>query len=57
MRSLFWSALVLSVLANAYVNTFAGWNGSTHIVASAGTGTVVLGSAVALWLTRPRAEN
>ncbi|MFE3069320.1 hypothetical protein [Streptomyces sp. NPDC059247] len=57
MRSLFWSALVLSALANAYVNTFAAWDGATHIVASACTGTAVLGSAVALWLTRPRARN
>ncbi|WP_318207984.1 MULTISPECIES: hypothetical protein [unclassified Streptomyces] len=56
MRFLLWLLLTASVLGNAYVNTLAGWTGSTQIVASVGTGVALLGSAVGLWLTRPRTE-
>ncbi|WP_188266836.1 MULTISPECIES: hypothetical protein [unclassified Streptomyces] len=57
MRPVFWLMLTLSVVANVYVNTFSGWEGAQQVVGSSGTGVVVLGSAVGLWLTRPRTEN
>ncbi|WP_395361297.1 hypothetical protein ACHGLA_16585 [Streptomyces sp. YH02] len=56
MRFLLWLLLTASVLGNAYVNTLAGWTGATQTVASVGTGVALLGSAVGLWLTRPRTE-
>ncbi|MER6094272.1 hypothetical protein ABT154_00080 [Streptomyces sp. NPDC001728] len=56
MRFVLWLMLVVSVLANVYVNTFAGWTGATEIVASACTGAAVLGSAIGLWVTRSCTE-
>ncbi|MFF0555477.1 hypothetical protein [Streptomyces sp. NPDC004266] len=57
MRALLWLLLTASVLANVFVGTFAGWSGPLRIVGSVGTGVVLLGSAVGLWLTRPRGEG
>ncbi|MEU0400265.1 hypothetical protein ABZ318_08425 [Streptomyces sp. NPDC006197] len=56
MRVLLWLLLTASVLANVFVSSFAGWTGALQIAGSAGTGAVLLGSAVGLWLTRPRGE-
>ncbi|MCZ0980099.1 hypothetical protein O1L60_17055 [Streptomyces diastatochromogenes] len=56
MRALLWLLLTASVLANVFISTFAGWTGSLQIVGSVGTGVVLLGSAVGLWLTRSRGE-
>ncbi|MCD2466074.1 MULTISPECIES: hypothetical protein [unclassified Streptomyces] len=52
MRVLFWLLLTASVLGNAYVNTVADLTGAAHVAASVATGTVLLGSAAGLWLTR-----
>ncbi|MFB8083575.1 hypothetical protein [Streptomyces sp. NPDC056013] len=52
MRALFWLLLTASVLGNAYVNTVADLTGAAHVAASVATGTVLLGSAAGLWLTR-----
>ncbi|MFE5942163.1 hypothetical protein [Streptomyces sp. NPDC056480] len=52
MRVLFWLLLTASVLGNAYVNTVADLTGAAHVTASVATGTVLLGSAAGLWLTR-----
>ncbi|SED09250.1 hypothetical protein [Streptomyces sp. TLI_105] len=54
MRALLWLLLTASVLANVFVSTFAGWTGGLQIVGSVGTGALLIGSAVGLWLTRPR---
>ncbi|MFF8380899.1 hypothetical protein ACF07V_32725 [Streptomyces sp. NPDC015661] len=54
MRALLWLLLAASVLANVFISTFAGWSGGLQIAGSVGTGAVLLGSAVGLWLTRPR---
>ncbi|MEV4425425.1 hypothetical protein ACN9M0_16175 [Streptomyces sp. R-07] len=56
MRALLWLLLAASVLANVFISTFAGWTGALQIVGSVGTGVVLLGSAVGLWLTRPHTE-
>ncbi|GGU78894.1 hypothetical protein GCM10010275_12130 [Streptomyces litmocidini] len=56
MRALLWLLLTASVLANVFVGTFSDWTGALRIVGSVGTGVVLLGSAVGLWLTRPRGE-
>ncbi|MEU7697410.1 hypothetical protein [Streptomyces sp. NPDC039028] len=56
MRVLFWLLLTASVLANLYVNTFADLTGGAHVAASVATGTVLLGSAAGLWLTRRGTE-
>ncbi|MFF0477953.1 hypothetical protein [Streptomyces sp. NPDC004284] len=56
MRALLWLLLAASVLANVFISTFAGWTGALRIVGSVCTGVVLLGSAVGLWLTRPRSE-
>ncbi|MFD3661939.1 hypothetical protein ACFWVF_15275 [Streptomyces sp. NPDC058659] len=56
MRFLLWLLFTAGVLANACVNTFAGWTGAAHATASVGSGALVLGSAVGLWLTRARAR-
>ncbi|WP_328943984.1 hypothetical protein OG259_23065 [Streptomyces sp. NBC_00250] len=56
MRFLLWLLLTASVLGNVYVSTFADLTAAAHVTASVGTGTVLLGSAIGLWLTRPRAE-
>ncbi|MEU4079512.1 hypothetical protein [Streptomyces venezuelae] len=53
MRFVLWLLLAASVVANACVNTLAGLTGAAQITASVGTGVVLLGSAVGLWLTRP----
>ncbi|WP_167352203.1 hypothetical protein [Streptomyces vietnamensis] len=57
MRALLWLLLAASVLANVFISTFAGWSGGLQIAGSVCTGTVLLGSAVGLWLTRPRSEG
>ncbi|MFI6419667.1 hypothetical protein ACIBG6_20015 [Streptomyces sp. NPDC050842] len=57
MRFLLWLLFAAGVLANVYVNTFAGWTGATHVTASLGSGVLVLGSAVGLWLTRARVRG
>ncbi|MFC9592018.1 hypothetical protein [Streptomyces sp. NPDC056944] len=57
MRALLWLLLAASVLANVFISTFAGWTGPLRIVGSVCTGTVLLASAVGLWLTRPRSEG
>ncbi|MFE1378829.1 hypothetical protein ACFW6S_07785 [Streptomyces sp. NPDC058740] len=54
MRSLLWLMLAVGVVANVFVTTFSGYTGITQILASAGTGALFIGSAVALWLTRGR---
>ncbi|WP_369144980.1 hypothetical protein [Streptomyces sp. R44] len=56
MRALLWLLLAASVLANVYIGTFAGWTGGLRATGSVSTGAVLLGSAVGLWLTRPRGE-
>ncbi|MFH9723826.1 hypothetical protein ACH4M4_12800 [Streptomyces sp. NPDC017254] len=56
MRFLLWLLLTAAVLGNAYVNTVAHLSGAAHIAASVCSGVAVLGSAVGLWLTRPRVE-
>ncbi|MET9723580.1 hypothetical protein [Streptomyces zaomyceticus] len=56
MRFLLWLLLAAAVLGNAYINTFAHLSGATHVAASVCSGVAVLGSAIGLWLTRPRAE-
>ncbi|MEU5220878.1 hypothetical protein AB0G79_32395 [Streptomyces sp. NPDC020807] len=56
MRPLLWLLLVVSVLANVYVGTFSDLTGGLRAAGSVGTGAVVLGSAVGLWLTRRREE-
>ncbi|MFD8009715.1 hypothetical protein [Streptomyces sp. NPDC058955] len=55
MRFLAWLLLAVSVVANVYANTFSGYTGAAHVVASVVTGAVVLGSAAVLWFTRRRA--
>lgn len=57
MRFLLWLLFTTGVLANAYVNTFAGWTGAAHVTASVCSGVLVLGSAVGLWLTRAQARG
>lgn len=54
MRFLLWLLLTAGVLANVCINTFAGWTGAAHVTATLGSGVLVLGSAVGLWLTRSR---
>ncbi|MFB6839490.1 hypothetical protein [Streptomyces sp. NPDC056361] len=54
MRALLWLLLAASVLANVFISTFAGWTGGLRVAGSVCTGAVLLGSAVGLWLTRPR---
>ncbi|MCX4981725.1 hypothetical protein [Streptomyces sp. NBC_00572] len=56
MRFLLWLLLTASVLGNVFVSTFADLSAAAHVTASVGTGAVLLGSAVGLWLTRPSAE-
>ncbi|MER7947695.1 hypothetical protein ABTY59_09950 [Streptomyces sp. NPDC096079] len=57
MRVLLWLLLAASVLGNVYVSTFAGWSGTLQLVGSLCSGTLLLGSAVGLWLTRPHSEG
>ncbi|KOG07161.1 hypothetical protein ACFQ6B_16590 [Streptomyces wedmorensis] len=54
MRALLWLLLAASVVANVFISTFAGWTGGLQVAGSVCTGTVLLGSAAGLWLTRPR---
>ncbi|MFE5715235.1 hypothetical protein ACFQ7J_30980 [Streptomyces sp. NPDC056501] len=57
MRFLLWMLFTAGVLANAYVNTLAGWTGAAHVTASVCSGVLVLGSSVGLWLTRATARD
>ncbi|MEU9297207.1 hypothetical protein [Streptomyces sp. NPDC048266] len=54
MRFLFWLLLAAGALGNVYINSFAGWTGVAHVMASVASGAAVLGSAAGLWLTRSR---
>ncbi|MFB7373461.1 hypothetical protein ACFC0D_26850 [Streptomyces sp. NPDC056222] len=56
MRALLWLLLAASVLANVFISTFAGWTGGLQVAGSVCTGVLLFGSAVGLWLTRPRNE-
>ncbi|HEY9372765.1 hypothetical protein [Streptomyces sp.] len=57
MRPLLWLLLVVFVAANLWVSLLSGYTGAKEVVASVTTGSVVIGSAVALWLTRSRSGS
>ncbi|MEV0124153.1 hypothetical protein AB0I16_21930 [Streptomyces sp. NPDC050703] len=53
MRPLLWLVFSLAIVANAMLS-LTSWDGATRVMASVGTGVVVLATGTALWMTRRR---
>ncbi|MEU8542434.1 hypothetical protein AB0C52_21030 [Streptomyces sp. NPDC048717] len=50
MKPVLWLLLVVSTVAAVYVSTFAHYTGTLRVLAGVGTGVVLVGSALGLWL-------
>jgi hypothetical protein len=51
MKPVLWLLLFVSTAAAIYVSTFAHYTGTTRVLAGVGSGVVLVGSALGLWLT------
>lgn len=51
MKPVLWLLLVISTAAAVYASTFAHYTGATRVLAGVGSGVVLVGSALGLWLT------
>jgi hypothetical protein len=51
MKPVLWLLLIVSTAAAVYVSTFAHYTGTTRVMAAVGSGVVLAGSALGLWLT------
>ncbi|MER8236209.1 hypothetical protein ACIRQY_22505 [Streptomyces sp. NPDC101490] len=51
MKPVLWLLLLVSTAAAVYVSTFAHYTGATRILAAVGSGVVLVGSGMGLWLT------
>ncbi|GGZ56392.1 hypothetical protein GCM10010387_58000 [Streptomyces inusitatus] len=56
MRIALWLTFAASVVANVYVNNFAGLEGIAHGGALAGVAVVLVGSVVGLWRTKEKRD-